>query len=305
MSLNSFLTSSSSLEDDCVGDDKWDINSVITYYGVTGNQALHYEADESEAIYYEVIQNKELCHEVVMSEENYYSEVIERKELIHYGVHKIRDKTAHKNKHVSYEVVKNKGIKLPDLPPPPKAPPLPPLFTGKQSSKVTSFYHSPSDTNLQSYSWFHGYIERTEAEKLLRGTRDGTFLVREKPEEYSLSLFNEGHVTHYHIHGNKTKSEFFLTDEEKFQSMPELVRHYSLYSDALPMQYPLERIGRPNPPQVDTAYEAPNEVDEWELSRSDFNVSDRIGGGQYGDVYKAVLKSSGEVVAVKVFKVIA
>ncbi len=163
----------------------------------------------------------------------------------------------------------------------------------------TSFYSSLSVNNLSIFSWFHTNVTRHEAEKLLKDKHDGTFLVRESETtlgEYSLSLCYNGHVHHYRI---RTKPKFFINHKKMFNSLPELVNHHSKLSDGLrtSMQYPLPHQLGPSPTHEVTV------VDEWELQRSGISLGEKVGSGEYGNVYKATLKNSGEIVAVKIFMV--
>ncbi|XP_072288812.1 phosphatidylinositol 3-kinase regulatory subunit alpha-like isoform X1 [Eucyclogobius newberryi] len=75
--------------------------------------------------------------------------------------------------------------------------------------------------------WRLGNINRTQAESLLRGKRDGTFLVREssKPGCYACSVVVDGEVKHCVI--NKTVSGFgFAEPYNLYSSLKELVLHY-------------------------------------------------------------------------------
>ena len=45
------------------------------------------------------------------------------------------------------------------------------------------------------------------------------------------------------------------------------------------------------------------EPDEWEIVRTDIVMKQKLGGGQYGDVYEAVWKRYNVTVAVKTLKV--
>ena len=186
---------------------------------------------------------------------------------------------------------------------------LPLLFTVEATKKNTNdgtfFYDSPA---LKKYSWFHGYMTRISAEKLLQGTVNGTFLVRESgsyPGEYVISLYCYGYI-HYRIK-NENETRYFLNTHSSFVSISELINHHSKSPDGLKtsLQYPVPRTEDPTlrPIEPSSSYTVTNEVDEWELNRSELQMNNKLGGGQYGDVYEAVMKNNGEKVAVKVFKV--
>ncbi|XP_006000155.1 phosphatidylinositol 3-kinase regulatory subunit alpha isoform X2 [Latimeria chalumnae] len=76
-------------------------------------------------------------------------------------------------------------------------------------------------------TWNVGNINRNQAESLLRGKRDGTFLVREssKPGCYACSVVVDGEVKHCVI--NKTPTGYgFAEPYNLYGSLKELVLHY-------------------------------------------------------------------------------
>ncbi|XP_064165540.1 phosphatidylinositol 3-kinase regulatory subunit alpha isoform X1 [Anguilla rostrata] len=76
-------------------------------------------------------------------------------------------------------------------------------------------------------SWKLGNINRTQAESLLRGKRDGTFLVRDSSKAgcYACSVVVDGEVKHCVI--NKTPTGFgFAEPYNLYGSLKELVLHY-------------------------------------------------------------------------------
>ena len=156
--------------------------------------------------------------------------------------------------------------------------------------------------SLEKHSWYHGNITRAEAELSLSSGINGSFLVREsesKPGQYSISLRYDGRVFHYRIHADPATNKYYVTPESKFASLAELVVHHSKYPDGLTttLHYPA-----PNP-RKPPIYTPSHETDEWELKRSDIEMGQKLGGGQYGEVYKAVIKKRNIAVAVKTFRV--
>ena len=156
--------------------------------------------------------------------------------------------------------------------------------------------------SLEKHSWFHGNITLAEAELSLSSGINGSFLVREsesKPGQYAISLRYDGRVFHYRIHMDPPTSQYFVTPESKFENLPELVVHHSKNPDGLitVLHYPTTN---PRKPPI---YSLSHEVDEWEVNRSDIDMGQKLGGGQYGEVYKAVIKKRGISVAVKTFRV--
>lgn len=81
--------------------------------------------------------------------------------------------------------------------------------------------------------WFHGSIEREEAERFLTEVhgKSGTFLIRERSvnDEYALSMVYKKGFRHYTIHRRRTKGEeekFHLDDEPCFPNLMDIVVHY-------------------------------------------------------------------------------
>ncbi len=155
--------------------------------------------------------------------------------------------------------------------------------------------------SLEKHSWFHGNITREEAEVSLSSGINGSFLVREsmsEPGQYSISLHYDGHVFHYLVLTEPQTSHYFVNPAFKFENLPELVSHYSKNNVlATLLHYPA-----PNP-RKPPIHSLSHEVDEWEVKRSDINMGQLLGGGLYGEVYKAVIKKRGISVAVKTFRV--
>ena len=155
--------------------------------------------------------------------------------------------------------------------------------------------------SLEKHSWFHGNVTRAEAELSLSSGINGSFLLREsesKPGQFSISLRYDGRVFHYRIHLDSS-SKYYVTPESKFECLAELVVHHSKNPDGLTtvLHYPA-----PNP-RKPPIYSLSHEVDEWELNRSDIDMGQKLGGGQYGEVYKATIKKRHISVAVKTFRV--
>ncbi|NWR74415.1 P85A kinase, partial [Centropus unirufus] len=76
-------------------------------------------------------------------------------------------------------------------------------------------------------TWNVGNINRSQAENLLRGKRDGTFLVRESSKQgcYACSVVVDGEVKHCVI--NKTPTGYgFAEPYNLYSSLKELVLHY-------------------------------------------------------------------------------
>ncbi|XP_067219254.1 phosphatidylinositol 3-kinase regulatory subunit beta isoform X2 [Chanodichthys erythropterus] len=94
------------------------------------------------------------------------------------------------------------------------------------------FYSLLDDDDDQAHhdecSWYVGDIKRTKAEDLLRGKRDGTFLIREsqtKKGSYACSVVVDGEIKHCMVY--KTATGFgFAEPYNLYGSLKDLVLHY-------------------------------------------------------------------------------
>ncbi|XP_077084004.1 phosphatidylinositol 3-kinase regulatory subunit beta [Siphateles boraxobius] len=94
------------------------------------------------------------------------------------------------------------------------------------------FYSLLDDDDDQAHhdecSWYVGDIKRTQAEDLLRGKRDGTFLIRESQTQkgsYACSVVVDGEIKHCMVY--KTATGFgFAEPYNLYGSLKDLVLHY-------------------------------------------------------------------------------
>lgn len=154
--------------------------------------------------------------------------------------------------------------------------------------------------SLEKHSWYHGPISRNAAEYLLSSGINGSFLVRESessPGQRSISLRYEGRVYHYRI-SEDSEGRVYVTSESRFRTLAELVHHHSANADGLITQllYPAPKRHKPQ------VFALSPEPDEWEIERTDIAMKQKLGGGQYGDVYEAMWKRYNMTVAVKTLK---
>lgn len=155
--------------------------------------------------------------------------------------------------------------------------------------------------SLEKHSWFFGNITRAEAELSLGCGINGSFLLREsesKPGQFSVSLRYDGRVFHYRIHTDSSE-QYYVTPESKFDTLTDLVQHHSKSADGLTttLHYPAPNSHKP--PVYGVSYD----LDKWEFDRSNLEMGQKLGGGQYGEVYKAIYRGRGIAVAVKTFRV--
>ena len=102
---------------------------------------------------------------------------------------------------------------------------------------IPSRYVAP----LRHIQWYCK-LNRLDAEKKLlqTGNPTGTFLIRDSesyPGDYSLSVRDGDTVRHYHIRRSRVDTgSYYITPRCTFDSLEELVRHYSVDADGLPCQ---------------------------------------------------------------------
>ncbi|CAF0867395.1 unnamed protein product [Didymodactylos carnosus] len=169
-------------------------------------------------------------------------------------------------------------------------------FRGETGWVPKSFIR-PLDS-LDRHSWFHGKVSRCEAEYLLTQGINGSFLVRDSetvPGQLSISVRYEERIYHYRINKDEN-GQYYVSTEFRFQNLQQLIYHHSTKTDGLVhlLLYPISKQ-KNQPPlfKID---------DKWEIARSEIIMQCKEGGGQYGDVYKALWKRYNKIVAVKTLK---
>ncbi|XP_055615880.1 tyrosine-protein kinase Fer isoform X3 [Toxorhynchites rutilus septentrionalis] len=139
---------------------------------------------------------------------------------------------------------------------------------------------------LYEEEWFHGVLPREEVVRLLRN--EGDFLVRETTRnDESQTVLSVCWNGHKHFIVQTTAEGHYRFEGPAFPSIQELIIHQ--YQSELPV------TGRSG-----AVLRKPVLRERWELSNDDVILLDKIGRGNFGDVYKAKLKSSkNTLVAVK------
>ncbi|XP_071948320.1 tyrosine-protein kinase ABL1-like isoform X2 [Antedon mediterranea] len=154
--------------------------------------------------------------------------------------------------------------------------------------------------SLHNHAWYHGAISRNTAEYLLNSGIDGSFLVRDSESstgQLSISLRYDGRVFHYRI-STSTDGRVYVTSESRFNSVAQLILHHCKVADGLvtTLKYAVAKKDKP------TIYGVSPQPDEWEIERTDIIMKNKLGGGQYGEVYEAIWKKYNRTVAVKTLK---
>ncbi|XP_074027701.1 tyrosine-protein kinase Fer isoform X3 [Leptinotarsa decemlineata] len=175
----------------------------------------------------------------------------------------------------------------------PSSPVAPPRTKGRRESASHSEGGDPvsltTNKSLVEEEWFHGVLPREEVVRLL--TSDGDFLVRETTRndecQTVLSVCWGGHK---HFIVQTTTEGHFRFEGPAFPSIRELILYQ--VNSGLPV------TGRSG-----AILHKPIPRERWELNNDDVILLDKIGRGNFGDVYKAQLKNNNEIVAVKTCRV--
>uniref|UniRef100_T1J3P8 Tyrosine-protein kinase n=1 Tax=Strigamia maritima TaxID=126957 RepID=T1J3P8_STRMM len=141
------------------------------------------------------------------------------------------------------------------------------------------------DLPLQDEDWFHGVLPREEVVRLL--VRDGDYLVRETlrndEQQIVLSVRWKGHK---HFIVQVTVDTKYRFEGPSFPTIQELVSYQ--HRSKMPVTNKSGAILR-----------QPIFRERWELNNDDVELVTKIGKGNFGDVYKARLKSNGQEIACK------
>ncbi|NXE02917.1 FES kinase, partial [Chaetorhynchus papuensis] len=131
--------------------------------------------------------------------------------------------------------------------------------------------------------WYHGAIPRSEVQELL--TCSGDFLVRESQgkQEYVLSVLWDGQPRHFII---QSVNNMFRLEGDSFPTIPLLIQHL------LQSQQPITRKSG-----IILARAVPK--DKWVLNHEDVLLGERIGRGNFGEVFSGRLRADNTPVAVK------
>jgi len=156
-------------------------------------------------------------------------------------------------------------------------------------SPKSSDIENPQDRPLEEELWFHGVLPREEVVRLLQN--DGDFLVREttrNDEKQTVLSVMWGSPKHFIV--QLSPEGLFRFEGPAFSTVQELISHQ--FQSETPVT---SRSG--------AILKTPVLREKWELNNDDVELIEKIGRGNFGDVYKAKLKQSHISVAVKTCKV--
>ncbi|XP_011935085.1 PREDICTED: tyrosine-protein kinase Lck isoform X2 [Cercocebus atys] len=174
------------------------------------------------------------------------------------------------------------------------------LTTGQEGFIPFNFVAKAN--SLEPEPWFFKNLSRKDAERqlLAPGNTHGSFLIRESEStagSFSLSVRdfdqNQGEVVKHYKIRNLDNGGFYISPRITFPGLHELVRHYTNASDGL-----CTRLSRPCQTQKP---QKPWWEDEWEVPRETLKLVERLGAGQFGEVWMGYYNGHTKV-AVKSLK---
>ncbi|XP_048468863.1 proto-oncogene tyrosine-protein kinase LCK-like [Rhincodon typus] len=139
---------------------------------------------------------------------------------------------------------------------------------------------------LEIETWFFKDLSRKEAERqlLTAGNSVGSYLIRESETtkgSYSLSVRDfdsqQGDVVKHYKIRSLDKGGYYISPRITFNTLHELVNHYSYNTDGLCQC--LKKPCQTQKPQK------PWWHDEWEVSRDTLTLVEKLGSGQFGEVW--------------------
>lgn len=156
--------------------------------------------------------------------------------------------------------------------------------------------------SIEAEPWYFGKLKRVEADKklLMAENEHGAFIIRDsesRENDFSLSVRDENCVKHYRIR-RLDDGGFFIARRTAFRTLQELVEHYSKDADGLcvNLRMPCARLDKPD--TNDLSYKT---KDKWEIERSSLTFMNKLGSGQFGQVYEGLWNGSRPV-AIKTLK---
>ncbi|XP_042328571.1 tyrosine-protein kinase Fes/Fps isoform X2 [Sceloporus undulatus] len=136
---------------------------------------------------------------------------------------------------------------------------------------------------LSQQAWYHGAIPRAEVQNLLRAS--GDFLVRESQgkQEFVLSVLWDRQPKHFIL---QAADNMYRLEGNDFPSIPLLIDHF------LKTKQPITK-------KSGIILGTPVVKDKWVLDHEDVLLGERIGQGNFGEVFSGRLRYDNTPVAVK------
>lgn len=139
---------------------------------------------------------------------------------------------------------------------------------------------------LEEEEWYHGVLPRDEVQRLL--VNDGDYIVRASKNkktggvQYVLSVMWASHK-HFIIQESEGGYRF---EGDTYPTIQELIIHQ-------------HQSGQPVTRKSEAILKRPIYRPDWELRNDDIELSEKIGSGQFGEVFRGVFRLTESQVAVK------
>lgn len=157
--------------------------------------------------------------------------------------------------------------------------------------------------SIEAETWYFGRMRRVDADKrlMMPENQHGAFMIRDsesRANEFSLSVRDQNFVKHYRIRQADNGGFYITKKTPAFGSLQELVKHYSDDADGLcvNLRVPCVRIEKPVTNDLSHRTQ-----DIWEIDRATLTFKDKLGSGQFGQVYEGVWNNVTPV-AIKTLK---
>jgi fyn-related kinase len=150
---------------------------------------------------------------------------------------------------------------------------------------IPSNYVAPL-RSIEAEPWYFGRLRRVDADKklLMPENEHGAFIIRDsesRENDFSLSVRDNNCVKHYRIR-QLDEGGFFIARKTTFSTLQELVEHYSKDADGLCVNLRKPCVKLDKPDTNDLSYKT---KDQWEIDRSSLTFGEKLGSGQFGQVY--------------------
>lgn len=156
--------------------------------------------------------------------------------------------------------------------------------------------------SIEAEPWYFGKLRRVEADKklLMPENEHGAFIIRDsesRENDFSLSVRDENCVKHYRIR-QLDDGGFFIARRTTFKTLQQLVEHYSRDADGLCVNLRSPCVNLDKPDTNDLSYKT---KDQWEIDRSSLTFLNKLGSGQFGQVFEGLWNDTTSV-AIKTLK---
>ncbi|XP_078495691.1 tyrosine-protein kinase Src42A [Ciona intestinalis] len=179
-----------------------------------------------------------------------------------------------------------------------------PLYSVTEGYIPTNHVKKQSSVVSQP-SWMFDTADRSEAVSLLMQpcNKHGDFLARRRttnPNEYALSVRNGATVNHIKI--EKMGGQGYSIDRHNvFATLNDLVGFYqeNMVANDIKLRSPCKQEVMESPQTAGLSHDL---ADEWEIDRKSIELKNKLGKGNFGEVYEALWNGTTRVAVKKMIK---